>query len=120
MLTISSSQMAEFERRETHRFEQRLMAHLSQHFPAAVAALGDAALLPAVRHLIARAQYHGIEIERDVVVYAGVGMVLGLRFDEDPALEWVPELLADPFIVSPTLRVDLLHERATAHLQAAP
>lgn len=120
MLTISSSQMAEFERREALRFEQRLARHLSIHFPERVAALGQEALPPAVRHLIDRAQYHGITTERDVAVYAGVAMALGLRFDEDPALEWAQDLLADPFIVSPALRVDLLHDRATDHLQATP
>ena len=105
-----------FDRQALLRFEQEVDAHLRTNFPQRCAAMDDAKRLALVRYSLARARHYGLSSERDLVLYTDVALVLGERFDDDEAFGWAREILTDRFIVSPALRVDLLHERAIAHL----
>lgn len=118
MLSISPSQMAMFEAKEQLRFEQHVVDHLGATFPQRVAAMSAEALRELTRLGIAGARRHGLTAERDMAIYTGVAMVLGAAFDEDLRFGWAQEILSDPFIGSPALRADLLHEQTVERLKA--
>lgn len=120
MIRINARQMAVFDAQARNRYEQRVAGHLKQHFARRVADLSEPDLLGFVRGCISAADRHGLHSERDVVVFAGVAAVLGLGFDDDPRFGWAQQILADPFIVAPSLRVDMLHERTIEMLRAPP
>jgi hypothetical protein len=120
MLNLSAAQMQQFDRQARLRYERAVDRHLDASFPARWSAVDEASRLAFVRHVVDRASTYGMVSERDQALYAGVALVLGPDFDEDEGLPWAHEVLVDPFIVSPALRADLLHERAVAHVSAAP
>lgn len=117
VLTLTSKQMVVFDSLASERFEKRLGTHLLTHFPMQTAGRSADALQQFIRRCISRASAHGLGSERDSALWAGIALLLGEDFVDDPACGWAREILADPFIVSPALRADLLHERAREHLK---
>jgi hypothetical protein len=118
VLTLTTEQIAVFDALASERFEQRLRSHLLLHFPTQTAAQPADALQRFVRRCIARASSHGLGSERDAALWAGIALLLGEDFVDDPACGWARQILDDPFIVSPALRADLLHQRAHEHLDS--
>lgn len=68
---------------------------LAEHFPAKLALVGGAAVVPAlVARARVRAVSHGLRQQRSLAVMAVLLFVLGHGFDDDPLLPWVPPVLA--------------------------
>jgi hypothetical protein len=117
MLAIRAEQFAVLEQSARDRFERRLAADLHASFPEECAGRDEPGLLSMVREAIARAGQYGLESERDLGLFTDLWLVLGPDFDLD--LPWAAQLLNDPYILDPALRIDRLHERAMAALADA-
>jgi hypothetical protein len=118
LLTVNDEQMQVFARREMERFEERVIAHLREHFPDRMAGVSPQNARELVRHCVERARRHGIESERDIVLFANVVVALGPRFEQERRYKWAAEALTDEFIVTPAARVEELHRRAVELLNA--
>jgi len=79
----------------TERFIHRMVEHLRDRFPEEMRrhGLSEAGLDPLVRRGISDAESYGIDDRQDVVRYLELLLVLGPRFDRDPAYRWAGNLL---------------------------
>jgi hypothetical protein len=100
------------------RFEQRVVAHLREHFPQRMMGIAEQTAREFIQFCIERARGYGIQSERDVVLFVNVALALGQRFDEDPRFKWAADILVDEFIVTPAARVEELHRRTVEFLDA--
>ena len=94
-LTIRQAQMDVFSQVEVRKFEDWMVAHLRQFFPAQSRALGEPQSRELIRHGIRRAANHGIKTERDVCKFIGLMIVHGRDFDRDNQSAWAGEILAN-------------------------
>jgi hypothetical protein len=93
---IRSSQIEQLDRVQEERFEARLAAHLTEHFPEPAGELGPDGVLAAIRHGVRKARGYGIETERDLCKYLDLMFVFGRDFDDDPSLPWASRVLRAP------------------------
>lgn len=107
MLTIRDAQMAAFSQAAMRRFEDWMLRHLRQFFPAQCLSLDETALRELVRYGIARASTHGITMERDVCKYIDLNTVFGRDFDTDTRFPWAARVLRR--IQSPTTKIQSLY-----------
>jgi hypothetical protein len=114
LLTLRQEQTDLFSHLELERFEARVIAHLRQYFPQRMANVSEQNARGLVRFCVGRARRYGIVTERALVLYIGVAVTLGTRFDQRHA--WAAETLRDEFIATPEARVEELHRRAVAFL----
>lgn len=100
------------------RFEQRLIRRLRRTRPHDAACIGDdAAMLRAVRRIIALAQANGYRTARELTLYADLVCNLGIGFDTDPQLDWAGSGIASEAIDEPTERIVAVHEEAIDYLR---
>jgi len=109
MFTIRMHQLEALSQAALSDFEERMFAHLKREFPKQCRRLGDARLREEVGWGVSRARGWGLEIEYDICLYLQVMMVLGARFDEDPAHAFARDLLADR-AMRPSTRIETLHD----------
>jgi hypothetical protein len=84
--------LAAAHRRERSR---QSVARLRRQFPEKLAAdrISDSELERHIDHNLARAALYAIEDDADLASYLDYMVVLGPRFDEDPALPWARRVL---------------------------
>lgn len=117
MFKIDKQQMAAFAESSARGFEERMVQHLEERLPQYCATLATAAgVQTLVQKGIERAAAHGITIEKDVSRFIGVMCVLGEKFDVDPKLPWVAEVLGKENPKSVSEKVDQLCQKASEHL----
>jgi hypothetical protein len=119
MLSIRPDQLAEFEHRAMRRFEERVLAHLREHFPKEMEALDPEAAQSLVRDALHRARHYGLESESELASFADLSVALGPGFDTDPRYPWAAEILNDDWTPVPATRLERLYERALAYLNEA-
>jgi hypothetical protein len=107
MFKINREQMRALDGEQARAFEDRLVAHLREHFPETAAALGDARLRQFVADELAAATRFDVVSERDVAGYVAVALALRPDPDADPEPTWVKEVLSDP-LLSPAEKVERL------------
>lgn len=118
MFTLRKDQ---FDLLETHclrQYENRLCLRLQEIYPEETRALEYSQLLSFVHEGVVRARGYGLETERDISLFIDLMVFLGWNFDHNPQLPWVREILDDEYILSPSLRIDTLHERAVTFLKS--
>lgn len=93
MFTLRSQHTEAFDQDIRRRFENRMVAHLNQFFPARCQALGEPAVREWISHGIGRAAGYGIVAERDACKYIDVMFVFGRDFDIDPLNPWAAPIL---------------------------
>ena len=118
MLQIRNPQMNALAQAAAKDFEERMVAHVGQHFRAQCEALGPAATREAIRYGVARAASHEITIERDVAAYIDVMFAFGRDFDRDPSLPWAAAILGDRAELA-TARARRLLDESMNHLDRA-
>jgi hypothetical protein len=117
MLTLRQKQLDALNAWARAAFETRLAADLRTSLPDDAAPYDDPALRTLVDEAIDRARTYGLTSERDVALFCDLTLVLGPGFDT--ARPWAAEILRDPYIIDPNLRMDLLHARAMAKIERA-
>lgn len=111
---IRPEQYEEFEIAARKPFEDKLVTHLTKFFPAVSKKLGSAGIRKAVADGIERAARYGLRTERQACKYLDLMFTLGPRFDKDPALPWVAEILNNRAVNAGT-RIDRIFELAIKH-----
>ena len=66
------------------------------------------------------ARGYGFVTAEDICQYIDLMCALGPDFDRDPAISWARDLLTDPGIAEPAVRMDLLVDAAHDHQQHMP
>lgn len=74
-------------------YVERLAVHVSSVFPALRDLLRFEKGLVFLRHCVARARMLGITDRHSVALFVDLCAALGPRFDEDPRLGWITEML---------------------------
>lgn len=116
MLVIRDAQFVELARQNVRVFEERLIAHLREFFPAQTHDRHDAALRAIVAFGIVRARRHGLEAESDLCKYLNLMFVFGAEFDVDTRFSWARRSL-DNTAIGPTLKINRLYFDALDHEQ---
>jgi|SRR4051795_7028223 len=116
-MIIRAEQIAEFARVE---FEQWMRGHLTEFFPEKVAALDKPELLRRIRMAFNRGRLHGFQTGPEMCRFIDLTFALGSRFDEDPELPWASEILNDPRLTTPEMRMDILFGAAQDYLYPPP
>ena len=115
-MIIRKQQMNSLEVDARKRFIDFMQDHLSQHFPDHVQALDPEGVRRAIEAGIERAKKYGIISERDVCKFIDLQFAFGESFDSDGTYPWATEVLNDPTIRTPTIRMDILMERSQSYL----
>lgn len=115
-MKIRKKQMSSLEVDARKRFIDFMRNHLSQHFPDHVQALNPEGVRRAIEAGIERAKKYGIISERDVCKFIDLQFAFGESFDSDGTYRWATEVLKDPTIRTPTVRMDILMERSQSYL----
>ncbi|MEK7406564.1 MAG: hypothetical protein AAB225_15790 [Acidobacteriota bacterium] len=110
MLIIRKAQMEALERTELRKFEERVYQSLQRHWPAGVAARGEASVRASIRHGIERARTYGLTSEREIFTYINLMYCHADDFDRSPEYPWAAEILADPKL-EPGAKVERLVQR---------
>jgi hypothetical protein len=116
MLTIRKEQIRIFEQLAQKNFQNGLIPHVREHFPAHAEYLGDLGVLRVIEQGCANAKSYGFETERDLCLYTDLSIMLGVGFDTDPQLPWAAAILLDGSLKSPWDRMDKLWDRAMDYM----
>jgi hypothetical protein len=110
MLVLTKQQLQAFDEMMRRSFEERLLAHLRQHFPQQTARMPEPFLRSRIRQEIATAEQHGITRECEVAAYVSIAFSVS---PVSPAekLHWVRAVLEEPQ-PPPTLLQELLYQAA--------
>jgi hypothetical protein len=76
-------------------FEDRMVQHLRDAFPARVEGLGDDALRAEIRHGVTRAAQYNITAERDVARFIDLMFLVRRDFDTSQETPWARPILTD-------------------------
>jgi hypothetical protein len=115
MLVLTKQQLQAFDEMMRRSFEERLLAHLREHFPQQTARMPEPFLRSRIRQEIATAEQHGITRECEVAAYVSIAFSVS---PQSPAihLEPVRDALESPD--PPSQKVHLLLFLAEAKLIA--
>jgi len=119
MLKIRGEQLAALQASMEERFVARTQGHVREWFPAACMVLSSDELTARIRDGIARARGYGFTSEQDHCRFIDLSFVLGEHFDDDPALPWVAEILAQR-VESPDDTMRFLYSEAQRRLAPRP
>jgi len=94
-MKLSTEQWDALSAPHTERFIHRMVEHLRDRFAPQMGEHGltEAGLEPLIRRGMTDAEGYGIEDRQDVVRYLELLLILGPRFDRDPAHRWAADLL---------------------------
>jgi hypothetical protein len=116
MLVIRSAQMAALQAHLIDDFVARVCRHVREHDAERARHLSDRKLDDLVRLAIQRGADYELNSEWAACALAHVVLRYGPEFDRDSARPWVPQLLCDPFVVDPELRLGELLDRALVEM----
>jgi len=116
MLTIRREQIRVFDQEAVKRFQEGLIPHLNEHFPAYVKYLGGQGIRRVIELGCRNATHHGFDTDRDLCLYTDLSIMLGAGFDTDPQLPWAGSILRDPGLRDPWDRMDKLWDTAMEYL----
>jgi hypothetical protein len=118
--TIRDEQLAAFHAELERQLAGRAFAYLRRQYPAACAALGDAAVRRSIETALQKRIPYRFESEETVFAWLDLMYLLGLDFDTDPdpRFEWVRQRLTD-FDLGARTRLLLLVEEVRADLASS-
>lgn len=116
MLRIRNAQIKTFEQVAMAAFELRMVDHLHTYFPWHYRMWGPETARKVVQYGIYKAQSYELTTERDICLYLTLIATLGGNFDTDHQLPWAKQMLTDPTIREPTIRIDRLTDHAMGFL----
>jgi hypothetical protein len=98
-------------------FESWMADHLAQFFPEEISALDPAEIRSRIRAAVERARRHGFLADSQVCRFVDLTFILGPAFDQDHGLPWAADILSDPRVKDPAMRMDLLYEAAQNYVE---
>ena len=116
MFAIARAQLTRLQERMLERFEQRLVAHIEEHFPVHWRVIGAKRMLDVVRFGIRRTREAGYRTERDGYLFMSLMLQFGSYFDSDPQYPWLAGALASETVASRSERLVNAHDAAIDYL----
>jgi hypothetical protein len=117
MWTIRQDQLEGLRRATVKRFEDVMVEHWTEFFPAKCQAMGESQLRELIRHGIGRAQVYEITAECEVSVFLDVMLVMGRDFDLQGENAWAVRILKNGDGSNSAERVAELRDAALEHLE---
>ncbi len=102
---------------KTEPFEVYMLTRLRIIFPQKCDCLGDEILKKLVGKAISKARQYELKTERGVMVLAGLLLMLGSSFDQDPVFASITQVLQNRSIADQQARSKLLHEASLEYLK---
>jgi hypothetical protein len=93
MLIIREAQMEAFAAEARRDLAWQLLTPVRASLAARVAGLSDEELAIELERCVEHAERHGFSSPREIFQFAVARLILGPRFDRDPALHWVTAVL---------------------------
>jgi hypothetical protein len=123
MLTIRREQMEVLGAYMRQSFEDRLVQHIAQSFPAQFRKLApppgnDEPVRTLIKQGIERAGDHGITSERDVRRFIDLMVTLGPDFETKADTAWAQSILRDKTLPA-RVRMELIHQQLAARSSPA-
>ena len=115
-IAIRQTQMEAFSRVEIRKFEDWMINHLTQFFPAQCMALGNTQVRAMIQDGIKRAAGYGITTQRDVCKFIDLMIVVGRDFDCDGRNAWAGTILSAE--QEPGSKIRTLHATALHYLRS--
>lgn len=100
-------------------FLRWLERHVLEHFPAACARIDSRTLRQTIGDGVRRAAEYGFALPDQVCQFVDLLFAFHPGFDRDDSLPWARDVLADPEIAEPAVRMDLLLDAAREQLRTA-
>ena len=100
MLIIRHEQLKELQAYSLYGFEMRVIGHLRETFPEAVAGVSDERLLCQLRDHILLAARYGFGTERQIVAFIDSKYLLGDTFENDIQHGGLAQMLNDTVLVA--------------------
>jgi hypothetical protein len=116
MLRISGHTMQAFEANAEESFKKRMAEHYRETFPWHYAMWGHEVTRRVVDHGCERARNYGFSTNREICLYLTLLPMLGGCFDEDFLFPWARQILTDPGIREPVVRINRLVAQAMEYL----
>jgi len=104
MLRIRPEQLRAFQADLNHRFSEKLLPAIRDHFPTATTDIDNPALLARLQQVIGRAQAYGLTEDRDISAFVKLTFASGQYFDRYGPFQ---EILTNADI-APDLRIGRL------------
>lgn len=117
MLTMQKAQMEAIESAAIHAFENRTLAHLQEYFPGHCKLLGEEQMRFVIQFGWDKAKSYELTAECCVRTYIEFMCLLGGRFDTNPLMPWVAEILNDKNAGDQVARGDRLYDRAHEYIR---
>jgi hypothetical protein len=116
MIRLSAEQFVMIEDVALHRFIGRVVDELPSYVGPWVTHKPRPVLFATVQAALRLARDYDITTERDLFQYANLAVMMGARFDIDPAFPWATAILRDPSYLVGRERMDDLWNTATDYL----
>jgi hypothetical protein len=115
-MQITKHTLQTFEAHALDSFRAEMVDHYRTSFPWHYGSWGPQVTRKVVDHGLARARIYGLLAQRDVCTYLTLLPMLGGCFDEDQLIPWAREILIDPRIREPVVRITRLTNDAMEYL----
>jgi hypothetical protein len=109
MLTIRDDQILALQQAAFLRW---LEVHVSDYFPAVCAQTDIQTRRQTIRDGVRRANEYGFAAPDQVCQFVDLLFAFHPEFDRDDRLPWARDILTDPEITEPAVRIDLLFDAA--------
>ncbi|MEA1933718.1 MAG: hypothetical protein U9N60_04715 [Thermodesulfobacteriota bacterium] len=116
MLIIRKKQMEVFKNPTTDDFLDQMVTHLRKFYPKHCEMLEDSTIKDIIKYGHDRARTYNFDTSRTVGLFTNLMFLLGSRFDIDPQLPWVSEILNDETMTDAEDRASILYDKAMAYL----
>ena len=122
MLSMRKEQMKAFSEYMRKSFEDRMVKHIAQTFPAEYEEMldpetGDKPVRELVREGVERASRYEVTSERNVAMFIELMVDLSRDFDKRPQTAWTCEILEDPELPEDG-KMDAIYDELEAQEQA--
>ena len=116
MLRLTAEQFTLIGDITMHRFVERMVAELPGYVGPWIEGRSRDTLFQAANKAVELAEAHGISTERDLFQFVNLAIMLGARFDVDPALPWAGQILRDCAYLDGREKMNDLWNAATNYL----
>jgi len=123
-MIIRRDQMRTFEEYMRRSFEDRMVAHMAENYPAAYGRYvregdGDSGARALVRQAVERAGLIGAKKEGSIQRYLEIMLETSPDFEKDESMDWARKILADTTLSGET-RITLAHRKLSRLRPGAP
>ena len=115
-LRIRREQFQALDQASSEEFEARVIKFMKNAFPAPCKALGDQGIRELIRYGTRTAASYGFTRENDQYQFIELIFLLGRKFDQNPNLPWVQNILNDSREKDSSIKMTRLRQAAAGYL----